>query len=37
MAYDLYAADVSVREVWREVTLFLSICLFILMLGENNF
>lgn len=37
MACELYAADESVREVWRKVTLFLSICVVILMLGENYF
>jgi hypothetical protein len=37
MACELYAAGESVREVWRKVTLFLSVCLFILMLGENYF
>jgi len=36
MVYELYAADECVREVWRKAAL-LSICLFILMLGENHF
>jgi hypothetical protein len=35
MACELYATDESVKEVWWKVTLYLSICIFILTVGEN--